>query len=51
MYTYVCALLYADGDERITGDDATKFFAMSNIEKSELKQVKLKTCSQMIDLT
>ncbi|KAI3711177.1 hypothetical protein L2E82_41064 [Cichorium intybus] len=29
----------SDGDERITGDDATKFFALSNIEKSELKQV------------
>ncbi|KAI3764246.1 hypothetical protein L2E82_14252 [Cichorium intybus] len=27
------------GDGRITGDDATKFFAMSNIEKPELKQL------------
>ncbi|KAL4586278.1 hypothetical protein LXL04_010914 [Taraxacum kok-saghyz] len=29
----------SDGDGRITGDDATKFFAMSNIEKAELKQI------------
>ncbi|KAI3823837.1 hypothetical protein L1987_05282 [Smallanthus sonchifolius] len=29
----------SDGDGRITGDDATVFFAKSNIEKPELKQV------------
>ncbi|CAK9181704.1 unnamed protein product [Ilex paraguariensis] len=29
----------ADGDGRITGNDATKFFAMSNLSRSELKQV------------
>ncbi|KAL7606931.1 EH domain-containing protein 1 [Lactuca sativa] len=29
----------SDGDGRITGDDATKFFAMSNIEKPDLKQI------------
>ncbi|KMZ61120.1 EH domain-containing protein 4 [Zostera marina] len=29
----------ADGDGRITGTDATKFFAMSKLSRSELKQV------------
>ncbi|XP_071737111.1 EH domain-containing protein 1-like [Rutidosis leptorrhynchoides] len=29
----------SDGDGRITGDDATKFFIKSNIDKSQLKQV------------
>uniref|UniRef100_A0A7C9DP58 Uncharacterized protein n=1 Tax=Opuntia streptacantha TaxID=393608 RepID=A0A7C9DP58_OPUST len=29
----------SDGDGRITGNDATKFFAMSNLSRSELKQV------------
>lgn len=29
----------SDGDGRITGDEAKKFFAMSNIENPELKQV------------
>ncbi|GJT36913.1 EH domain-containing protein 1 [Tanacetum coccineum] len=28
-----------DGDGRITGDDATKFFVLSNLDKSQLKQV------------
>ncbi|XP_043692148.1 EH domain-containing protein 1-like isoform X2 [Telopea speciosissima] len=28
-----------DGDGRITGNDATKFFAMSNLSRPELKQV------------
>lgn len=28
-----------DGDGRITGNDATKFFAMSKLSRSELKQV------------
>ncbi|GJZ66509.1 hypothetical protein Tco_0623205 [Tanacetum coccineum] len=27
-----------DGDGRITGDDATKFFVLSNLDKSQLKQ-------------
>ncbi|KAK6932798.1 Dynamin, N-terminal [Dillenia turbinata] len=29
----------SDGDGRITGNDAIKFFAMSNLSRSELKQV------------
>ncbi|KAK9267737.1 hypothetical protein L1049_010170 [Liquidambar formosana] len=29
----------SDGDGRITGNDATKFFAMSKLSRSELKQV------------
>ncbi|KAL5574774.1 hypothetical protein UlMin_018011 [Ulmus minor] len=29
----------SDGDGRITGNDATKFFAMSNLSRQELKQV------------
>ncbi|KAJ7960826.1 EH domain-containing protein 1 [Quillaja saponaria] len=29
----------ADGDGRITGSDATKFFALSNLSRQELKQV------------
>ncbi|GKB63945.1 EH domain-containing protein 1-like protein [Tanacetum coccineum] len=29
----------SDGDGRITGDDATKFFVLSNLDKSQLKQV------------
>ncbi|RVW45871.1 EH domain-containing protein 2 [Vitis vinifera] len=29
----------SDNDGRITGNDATKFFAMSNLSRSELKQV------------
>lgn len=29
----------SDGDGRITGNDATKFFAMSNLSRSDLKQV------------
>ncbi|XP_062169910.1 EH domain-containing protein 1 [Alnus glutinosa] len=29
----------ADGDGRITGNDATKFFAMSNLSRQDLKQV------------
>ncbi|XP_010270065.1 PREDICTED: EH domain-containing protein 1 [Nelumbo nucifera] len=29
----------SDGDGRITGNDATKFFAMSNLSRPELKQV------------
>ncbi|KAF9611006.1 hypothetical protein IFM89_026312 [Coptis chinensis] len=29
----------ADGDGRITGNDATKFFALSNLSRPELKQV------------
>nr|GFA20464.1 EH domain-containing protein 1 [Tanacetum cinerariifolium] len=28
----------SDGDGRITGDDATKFFVLSNLDKSQLKQ-------------
>ena len=40
LHTYVYELLCVDGDGRITGDEAKKFFAMSNIENSELKQVK-----------
>ncbi|XP_057421157.1 EH domain-containing protein 1-like [Lotus japonicus] len=29
----------SDGDGRITGNDATKFFALSNLSRSQLKQV------------
>lgn len=29
----------SDGDGRITGNDATKFFSMSNLSRSDLKQV------------
>nr|XP_025608506.1 EH domain-containing protein 1 isoform X3 [Arachis hypogaea] len=29
----------SDGDSRITGSDATKFFAMSNLSRQDLKQV------------
>jgi len=28
-----------DGDGRLTGNDALRFFAMSNLSKPELKQV------------
>lgn len=28
-----------DGDGRITGNDATKFFAFSNLSRQDLKQV------------
>lgn len=28
-----------DGDGRITGNDATKFFALSNLSRQDLKQV------------
>lgn len=28
-----------DGDGRVTGNDATKFFAMSKLSRPELKQV------------
>jgi len=34
---YGCAI--EDGDGRLTGNDALKFFAMSNLSKPELKQV------------
>ncbi|KAL8205708.1 hypothetical protein R6Q57_009259 [Mikania cordata] len=34
---FVCA--DSDGDGRITGNDATKFFCMSNLSRQELKQV------------
>ncbi|KAL7212324.1 hypothetical protein ACSBR2_015079 [Camellia fascicularis] len=33
------SLADSDGDGRITGNDATKFFAMSNLSRPELKQV------------
>lgn len=32
-----------DGDGRLTGNDALKFFAMSNLSKPELKQVNWRT--------
>ena len=32
-------MLGLDGDGRITGNDATKFFSMSHLSRSELKQV------------
>lgn len=32
---------WADGDGRITGNDAITFFSMSNLPRPELKQVKL----------
>lgn len=32
-------LRWIDGDGRLTGNDATKFFAMSNLSRPELKQV------------
>lgn len=28
-----------DGDGRISGNDATKFFALSNLSRSQLKQL------------
>ena len=36
-----------DGDGRLTGNDALRFFAMSNLSKPELKQVsrRVRTCS------
>ena len=35
---YVCVWL-EDGDGRITGNDATKFFSMATLSRIELKQV------------
>ncbi|KAK9089770.1 hypothetical protein Scep_028852 [Stephania cephalantha] len=38
--TLLCVLDFcADGDGRITGNDAIKFFAMSNLSRPELKQI------------
>lgn len=37
----ICLIFFVvlDGDGRITGNDATKFFAMSKLSRQELKQV------------
>lgn len=35
----LCTLCFSDGDGRITGSDATKFFSMSNLSRQDLKQV------------
>jgi EH domain-containing protein 1 len=32
-------MAFQDGDGRLTGSDALKFFAMSNLSRTELKQV------------
>lgn len=32
-------ILFIDGDGRVTGNDATKFFALSKLPRQELKQV------------
>lgn len=34
-------VFYTDGDGRFTGTEATKFFAMSNLSRQELKQVSI----------
>jgi hypothetical protein len=34
----------ADGDGRVTGADATKFFAMSGLSRADLKQVSHPPC-------
>jgi hypothetical protein len=34
----------ADGDGRVTGADATKFFAMSGLARADLKQVSDPPC-------
>ncbi|KAL8161970.1 hypothetical protein V2J09_013459 [Rumex salicifolius] len=39
IYQQWFAVADSDGDGRITGNDATKFFAMSNLSRPELKQV------------
>ncbi|CAJ2653263.1 unnamed protein product [Trifolium pratense] len=39
----------SDGDGRITGNDATKFFAMSNLSCQDLKQVPLSSVTSIID--
>lgn len=39
VYQQWFAVADSDGDGRITGNDATKFFAISNLSRSELKQV------------
>lgn len=39
IYQQWFAAADSDGDGRITGNDATKFFSMSNLSRSELKQV------------
>jgi EH domain-containing protein 1 len=33
--------MLVDGDGRVTGKDALKFFAMSNLSRPELKQVQI----------
>ncbi|XP_057537180.1 EH domain-containing protein 1-like [Amaranthus tricolor] len=39
VYQQWFAVADSDGDARITGNDAIKFFAMSNLSRSDLKQV------------
>lgn len=39
VYRYVFWIWYADGDGRITGNDAIKLFSLSNLSRPELKQV------------
>jgi len=35
----LCIWVISDGDGRFTGNEAIKFFAMSNLSRQELKQV------------
>ncbi|KAK4765203.1 hypothetical protein SAY86_026293 [Trapa natans] len=39
IYSEWFSIADADGDGRVTGNDATKFFSMSNLSRQELKQV------------
>ncbi|KAL2931262.1 EH domain-containing protein 2 [Bienertia sinuspersici] len=39
IYQQWFAVADSDGDGRVTGNDATKFFAISNLSRSDLKQV------------
>lgn len=39
LLKYLLLLFFQDGDARISGNDATKFFAMSNLSRLELKLV------------
>lgn len=46
MFVY----FYVDADGRVTGSDATKFFAMSSLSRPELKQVYFLFCGSHICL-
>lgn len=41
---------YADGDGRITGNDAVKFFSLSQLSRPELKQVRASSIVSLVGL-